>query len=57
MNDKFSSKLLFRASEHNFSAAEFHKHCDGFENTLVIAKTQSDKVIGGFTPNKWYSPD
>ena len=33
-----SSKLLFRGSEHNFSAAEFHKRCDRIENTLVIAK-------------------
>lgn len=23
---------------------------------MVIAQTEFDKVIGGFTPNKWYSP-
>ena len=50
-----SSKLLFRGSEHNFSAAQFHKHCDGIENTLVIIKTEFDKVIGGSTPDKWHS--
>lgn len=50
------SKLLFRASEHYFSASEFHKHCDGVQNTLLIAKTEFDKVIGGFTPNKWHAP-
>lgn len=50
----FSSKLLYRASEHKFSSCKFHKFCDGFENTLVIAKTEFNKIIGGFTPNKWH---
>lgn len=48
-------KLLFRASEHNFRAAEFHKYCDGIANTLTIVKTQYGKIIGGYTPIPWKS--
>jgi hypothetical protein len=31
--------LLFRASEFNFLALEFHKKCDNIPNTLVLVKT------------------
>jgi hypothetical protein len=50
---KFS--LLYRASEFNFSAAEFHKVCDNIPNTLTIVRTEFDKVIGGYTPLAWNS--
>ena len=46
-------KLLYRASENNFSCHKFHQECDGKENTLVVAKTEFGKVIGGFTPLRW----
>lgn len=29
-------ELLYRASEHRFEIKEFHKLCDGHENTLVL---------------------
>ena len=45
--------MLYRASENNFSIAEFHKKCDNINNTLVLEKTQFDKVIGGFNAQKW----
>lgn len=48
-------QLLFRALEYSFSASEFDKWCDGVNNTLVIVKTEFNKVIGGFTPNRWQS--
>ena len=31
-----SFKLLYRASEHNFDAKQFHESCDGVPNTLVL---------------------
>jgi hypothetical protein len=46
-------KLLYRASENNFSCFKFHQNCDGKENTLVVAKTEFGKVIGGYTPYAW----
>ena len=47
--------LLFRASEHEFSIKEFHKLCDGESNTMVIVRTEFNKIIGGFTSIPWKS--
>jgi hypothetical protein len=47
--------LLYRASEHEFSVKEFHRLCDGETNTLVLVKTEFNKIIGGFTPIPWRS--
>ena len=48
-----SFKLLYRASEHNFSSAQFHQKCDDKPNTLVIVQTEFDKIVGGFTAKSW----
>ena len=48
-------KLLYRASENNFSAGRFRQLCDGKKNTIVIAHTEFDRIIGGFTPLEWNS--
>jgi hypothetical protein len=55
LDNPLDLKLLFRASEHKFSAYEFHKYCDNIANTFVIAKTNYSKIISGFTPLKWDS--
>jgi hypothetical protein len=44
---------LYRASEHSFSTEIFHQLCDGIPDTLVIAETNSGKIIAGFTPVPW----
>jgi hypothetical protein len=49
------AKLLYRASEHEFSVKKFHELCDGIANTLTVIKTEFDNKIGGFTPLKWRS--
>ena len=38
-NKVSSLKLIFRASENNFSIKEFHKKCDGQAGTVTIAET------------------
>jgi hypothetical protein len=48
-----SLKLLFRASDHGFSSESFHKFCDHIPHTLVLIKTNYNKIIGGYTPLKW----
>lgn len=50
-----SFKLLFRASEANYSIHEFHKRCDGQSQTLTILETEFGKIIGGYTPIPWSS--
>lgn len=49
--------LLYRASENDFSVAEFHKKCDNIPDTLTIIQTEFGKIIGGYTPLIWYSPE
>ncbi len=48
-----SLKLIFRASQHQFNVKEFHHFCDEYEDTLVLALTEDNKIIGGFTPLSW----
>ena len=55
LNKPKKLQLLFRASEHQFKAAAFHKHCDGIADTFVIARTDFGKTIAGFTRHKWES--
>ena len=39
LGNPISSALLFRASEHNFQAAQFHTKCDTKAKTLTIVRT------------------
>ena len=50
-----SFRLLFRASENNFSIKEFHRKCDAQGGTLTLIETEFGKVIGGYTPIGWSS--
>jgi len=34
-----SADLLYRASDHGFSVLEFHRKCDGVEETVVLIQT------------------
>ena len=49
----FKLKLLFKATKDGFSHLDFKEKCAGKPNTLVIAVTNFDKFIGGFTPLPW----
>ena len=50
-----SMTLLYRASENNFSALEFHKKCDNIGETMTFVETEYGKSIGGYTPLAWNS--
>jgi hypothetical protein len=54
--DIYNIQPLYRASRHEFSAEEFHRLCDGKTNTLVIAKTEYNRLVGGFCAVPWRSP-
>jgi len=41
-------KLLYRASEHGFTAASFHQHCDYKGPTMVIVKSTQNYIFGGY---------
>ncbi|KAK8813358.1 hypothetical protein WA158_002950 [Blastocystis sp. Blastoise] len=52
-------KLLFRASEHDYSAEQFHKYCDYRGETLVLIKhighNNHMNIFGGYTDHSWDS--
>jgi hypothetical protein len=45
--------LLYRASEHGFTAENFHSKCDKQAKTLTIIKTTNDHIFGGYTEQLW----
>ena len=47
--------LLYRASEHEYSASAFHKLCNNKGPTLVIVQNDIDYIFGGFTNCEWKS--
>ena len=56
LNDKIlhkKLKLLYRSSEHNYTASSFHKHCDGHGPTITIIKSNHGNIFGGYAPIKW----
>lgn len=43
-----NQRLIFRASANGFSAAAFHRCCDGIASIFVIAKGLIGGISGGF---------
>ncbi|KAK8807465.1 hypothetical protein WA158_004224 [Blastocystis sp. Blastoise] len=52
-------KLLFRASEHDYLASEFHRYCDNKRETVTIIKhtghNNNINIFGGYTDQNWDS--
>ena len=46
-------KLLYRSSEHEYSAKKFHQLCDGHGPTITIIENQFGNVFGGYTKIEW----
>jgi hypothetical protein len=46
-------ELMFRASDHGFSAKAFHAKCDNIEDTLTLVRTEFGRTIAGYTNYKW----
>ena len=46
-------RLLYRASEHEYTARSFHEYCDDKEPTLVIIKSSGGWIFGGYTTKLW----
>ena len=45
--------LLYRASEHEYTAQSFHEYCDNKGPTLVIIKNVEGSIFGGYTTQSW----
>ncbi len=46
-------KLIYRASEHEYSAESFHQYCDNKGPTLIIIKSSEGWIFGGYTTQSW----
>ena len=48
-NTDYGMKLLYRASEHGYTAKFFHNYCDDKGPTLIIIKSSEGWIFGGYT--------
>ena len=48
-------ELIYRGSDHGFTASSFHNHCDGKSNTLTLILSEHGNVFGGYTKIPWSS--
>jgi len=46
-------KLLYRASDYNFSSGTFHEICDHIPDTLTLVRTEHGKTIARYTHYPW----
>ncbi len=46
-------KLLYRASEYDYTTSSFHEYCDNKEPTLVLIKSSGGWIFGGYTTQSW----
>ena len=50
-----NTKLLFRASEHDYKCKQFHNLCDNQGPTITIIHNEHDHIYGGYTSKSWIS--
>lgn len=48
-------RLLFRASTSGYSAAAFHRHCDGHADTMTVVLGSDGHVCAGFSDVPWFT--
>ena len=46
-------RLLYRASEHEYSGKSFHKCCDDKGPTLIVIKSSEGWIFGGYATQSW----
>ena len=47
-------RLIYRASEHDYTADSFHKYCNDKGPTLIVIKSSGGWIFGGYTTQSWY---
>ena len=50
------AKMLYRGTRDGFDGKNFHKRCDNKGSTLIIARSDHNRVFGAFTDIPWTSP-
>ncbi len=52
----YSLKMIYRASEHYYTADSFHQFCDNRKPTLIVIKDFEGAIFGGYTTQSWNIP-
>ena len=52
---KVEFKLCYDAKKNGDDKNNFHKFCDNAGPTLIVIKTESDYIFGGYTKENWES--
>ena len=53
LGNDYKWKLLYRASEHNYTSKSFHDYCDNKGPTLIVIKSSGGWIFGGYTTQSW----
>ncbi len=53
LGNDYKWKLIYRASEHGYSAKSFHECCDDKGPTLIVIKSSGGWIFGGYTTRSW----
>ena len=53
LGSDYKWRLLYRASEHQYTSKSFHECCDDKGPTLVIIKSSGGWIFGGYTTQSW----
>jgi hypothetical protein len=54
LGEVHDSILLYRGTDHGWTADDFLSRIEGRESTLTLLKIKDGDCIGGFTKKKWY---
>ena len=46
-------RLIYRASEHEYTASSFHECCNDKGPTLIVIKSSEGWIFGGYTTQSW----
>ena len=53
LGNDYKWKLIYRASEHGYTAESFHEYCDDKGPTLIVIKSSGGWIFGGYTTQSW----
>ena len=54
LGSDYKWRLLYRASEHGYTAESFHEYCDNKGPTLIVIKSSGGWIFGGYTTQSWW---
>ena len=53
IGNDYQWRLIYRASEHGYTASSFHECCNDKGPTLVVIKSSEGWIFGGYTTKSW----